>query len=286
MATHAALESIVFIIDLMWWKSRDDAAAISLQGVVIEAISQYIALLYLIVQDTEIDMLIVQGIAILYNIWKMSKLVDSVAGFPYFWAKESYRRETMRFDIEAYKLIGLAMIPIAIAYAIYSFLYRSYETFSRFLREASLDGVFAFGSLATLPQLYINCRLKTVAGMSGPLIVWKFLDTFIDGLWSFYMKFPLLDADRITAFRYDIIFVVWLWQMKIYRKDPNPVTEFAVSLDETGSIAESHDAGDAEDKKGKVKEEDDSVVVHRAPMVETTNDETKAAPVSQKEKTD
>jgi hypothetical protein len=272
---HAALGTIGFIIAIMWWKSRDNAAAISLQAVVIETISQYIILLYLIVQSTDTASIVSQGMNILYTLWKMSKLTESVPGFPYIGAKESYRRETMRFDMEGYKFVGLAMIPIAIAYAVYSFLHGSYETFSRFLREASLDGVFAFGCLAMVPQLYINFRLKTVAGMSGPLVVCQFLDAFIDDLWLVYMKFRGINANRIADFRYVIIFVVWLWQRKIYREDPNRVTEFGVSVDETGGIIESQQARDAEDEKGKVKEGDDSVVVHRAPTV-----------VSQKEKTD
>ena len=53
---------------------------------------------------------------------------------------------------------------------------------------------------------------------------YKFLNTIIDDLFAFVIKMPTLH--RISVFRDDVIFLLFLYQRRIYRIDASRVNEF------------------------------------------------------------
>jgi len=59
------------------------------------------------------------------------------------------------------------------------------------------------------------------------MLSYKFLNTFIDDIFAFVIKMPLMY--RIGCFRDDIIFIIYLYQRWIYRVDPKRVNEFGIS---------------------------------------------------------
>lgn len=64
------------------------------------------------------------------------------------------------------------------------------------------------------PQLFINYKLKSVAHLPWRAFVYKALNTFIDDLFAFIIKMPTLH--RLSCFRDDIIFFIYLYQRWIY----------------------------------------------------------------------
>lgn len=54
--------------------------------------------------------------------------------------------------------------------------------------------------------------------------MYKFLNTFIDDLFAFTVKMPWLH--RLSTFRDDVIFFIWLYQSWKYRVDYKRVNEF------------------------------------------------------------
>ena len=67
------------------------------------------------------------------------------------------------------------------------------------------------------PQLYINYRLKTVEHMPSKALFYRFLNTIIDDLFSFIITMPTLH--RLSCFRDDVIFLIYLYQRYIYKVD-------------------------------------------------------------------
>ena len=67
------------------------------------------------------------------------------------------------------------------------------------------------------PQLYINYRLKSVEHMPSKALFYRFLNTIIDDLFSFVITMPTMH--RISCFRDDFIFVIYLYQRYIYKID-------------------------------------------------------------------
>jgi len=67
------------------------------------------------------------------------------------------------------------------------------------------------------PQLYINYKLQSVEHMPQRTLFYKFLNTIIDDLFSFIITMPTMH--RMSCFRDDVIFVVYLYQRYKYRVD-------------------------------------------------------------------
>jgi hypothetical protein len=78
--------------------------------------------------------------------------------------------------------------------------------------------------LYQVPSLYINYRLKSVAHMPARAMTYKFLNTFIDDLFAFTIKMPILH--RLATLRDDVIFFVYLYQAWAYKVDYTRVNEF------------------------------------------------------------
>ena len=73
-----------------------------------------------------------------------------------------------------------------------------------------------------------NVRLantpKSVAHIPGRTMAYKFLNTFIDDLFAFTIKMPLLH--RLATLRDDVIFFIYLYQAWKYKVDYSRVNEF------------------------------------------------------------
>lgn len=84
--------------------------------------------------------------------------------------------------------------------------------------------MYAFGFMLMCPQLYLNYKLKSVAHLPWRQMSYKFLNTIIDDLFAFVIKMPLLH--RLSVFRDDLVFLVYIYQRWIYRVDMKRVNEF------------------------------------------------------------
>jgi hypothetical protein len=87
--------------------------------------------------------------------------------------------------------------------------------------------LLTFGFIMMTPQLFINYKLKSVAHLPWRMLTYKALNTFIDDLFAFVIKMPLLY--RLGCFRDDIVFIIYVYQRWIYRVDPTRVNEFGTS---------------------------------------------------------
>jgi len=96
------------------------------------------------------------------------------------------------------------------------------------------------------PQLYINYKLQSVEHMPQRTMIYRFLNTIIDDLFSFIITMPTMH--RLSCFRDDIIFVIYLYQRWYYRidktrgiyateKKPSAVTEGDAGLEEKATTA-------------------------------------------------
>lgn len=71
-----------------------------------------------------------------------------------------------------------------------------------------VNGVYAFGFLFMLPQLFVNYKLKSVAALPWRAFMYKAFNTFIDDIFAFIITMPT--AHRIACFRDDIVFLIYL----------------------------------------------------------------------------
>lgn len=78
------------------------------------------------------------------------------------------------------------------------------------------------------PQLYMNYKLKSVAHLPWRMLTYKALNTFIDDLFAFVITMPTLH--RLSCFRDDLIFFIFLYQKWAYRVDYKRVNEFGAAF--------------------------------------------------------
>merc|ERR1712194_238940 len=74
------------------------------------------------------------------------------------------------------------------------------------------------------PQLFINYKLQSVAHLNWRTMSYKSINTFIDDLFAFVIKMPIMH--RLAFLRDDLIFFVYLFQRYKYRTDYTRVNEF------------------------------------------------------------
>lgn len=109
------------------------------------------------------------------------------------------------------------MYPLMGLYSVYSAIYNSHKSWYSFILNTLVGGIYLFGFVKMTPQLYINYKLKSVEHMPKDALFYKFLNTIIDDLFSFIITMPTMH--RLSCFRDDVIFVIYIYQRWIYKVD-------------------------------------------------------------------
>jgi len=138
--------------------------------------------------------------------------------------RESYSSKTKEYDTIAMKYLSYVLYPLIFGYAVYSLLYQTHKSWYSWVLSTLTGCVYTFGFIMMCPQLFINYKLKSVAHLPWRTFMYKALNTFIDDLFAFIIKMPTLH--RLSCFRDDIIFLIYLYQRWIYRIDYKRVNEF------------------------------------------------------------
>ena len=132
-------------------------------------------------------------------------------------AAKADRDLTQHYDRLASKYLGTFLYPVAIAYAAYSLLCTGHEGLYEWALSALVAGVYTFGFITMTPQLFINYKLKSVEHLPWKFLIYRFLNTFIDDVFAFIITMPTMH--RLSCFRDDIVFFIYIYQRWIYAED-------------------------------------------------------------------
>lgn len=232
-ALHVLFDFLAFKNDISFWRGRKTMEGISSSTVAWRAFSQIIIFLYLLDENTSMLVLIPTGIGGIIELWKVTKAFhikfDS-------WkpkvisARTSGENTTEKLDSEGIKYLSYLMCPLLVGLAVYSLLYTPHKSWYSWVITCLVNGVYAFGFLFMLPQLFINYRLKSVAHLPWRAFMYKAFNTFIDDLFAFIITMPT--AHRVACFRDDVVFVIYLIQRWLYPVDKKRVNEYGESGEE------------------------------------------------------
>jgi phosphate/sulfate permease len=218
----------------------------SSRSLVVNCFFQTIILLYLFDNDTSMMVLGSSVIGLLIEYWKLAtaykvtldvqKLLKGqpFMTFPSETDSTESEDETSAYDKEATVHLLYVVLPLIAGYSAYALYNRAYKSFYSWIVSSLVGFVYAFGFVLMTPQLYINYKLKSVAHMPWKAMVYKSLNTFIDDLFAFIIKMPLLH--RLACFRDDIIFFIYLYQRWIYPIDPTRMNEYGQEAPSTAEI--------------------------------------------------
>lgn len=226
---HSLFDFLAFKADVQFWRGRKDGdiEGISFRTLVINIACQSVIFLYLLDQGSSRIILISALASLAIDLWKLEKIVEFTWHGPRLRAKYKGSR-TEEYDGQAVKVLSVAILPLVAGYAAYSLLYNEHRSWVSYLLHTAVGFVYAFGFVLMTPQLFINYKLKSVAHLPWRAFAYKALNTFIDDLFAFVIRMPLLH--RVACFRDDILFLVYMYQRWIYRVDKTRTNEFGQSF--------------------------------------------------------
>jgi hypothetical protein len=132
-------------------------------------------------------------------------------------SSEVLEKVTLEADETATKYIGTFLLPIVIGFIIKSLIYDKHKSWYSFGISSLCGCVYTLGFILMLPQLFINHKLKSVSHLPWNFLIYKFLNTFIDDLFAFIIKMPTMH--RLSVFRDDLVFLIYIYQRQIYKVD-------------------------------------------------------------------
>ncbi|KAK3914606.1 Cleft lip and palate transmembrane protein 1-like protein [Frankliniella fusca] len=237
---HSVFELLAFKNDIQFWNNRKSLEGLSVRSVFFNVFQSLVVLLYVLDNDTNTVVRISVGIGLLIEIWKIHKVVDikinreqkilGVIPRFSFADKGSYTESsTKEYDMLAFRYLSWALYPLLGAYAVYALLYMEHRGWYSFVLNMLYGFLLTFGFIMMTPQLFINYKMKSVAHLPWRMLSYKFLNTFIDDIFAFVIKMPMMY--RIGCFRDDIVFLIFLYQRYIYKTDPTRVNEFGFSAE-------------------------------------------------------
>ena len=172
---HMIFEALAFKSDISHWRKKKDNVGISVRTILANVFMQTIIFLYLMDNSdgTSWMILLGQGMGILIEAWKITKVVDvrireAALGalIPYKvtfedkGALSETEKKTQEYDEIAFQYLFYVAIPLLGAYAVYSLIYDTHKSWYSFVITTLVGSVYAYGFLMMVPSLYINYRLK------------------------------------------------------------------------------------------------------------------------------
>eukprot|EP00477_Mikrocytos_mackini_P002057 GAHX01002251.1.p1 GENE.GAHX01002251.1~~GAHX01002251.1.p1 ORF type:complete len:572 (-),score=88.98 GAHX01002251.1:34-1749(-) len=228
---HSIFEFMAFKHDIKFWNNIEALQGISIRTIYFNIVSQTIISFYLLRNETSPLIVLTSFIGLFIEVWKISKAIDIKVTFKGLFPlisikyKECYKTsKTEKYDKKAVKWLSIVLLPLVVGYSIYSLLFEDYESWIDWLLISLAGSVYMFGFILMCPQVYINYKMKSVAHMPGKMLMYKFLNTIIDDLFSWVIKMPLLS--RLACLRDDVIFLIYLYQRRIYTVDYERENEF------------------------------------------------------------
>lgn len=237
-AVHLLFDFLAFKSDISFWRGKKSMEGLSRKTILWRAFSQSVIFFYLMDEETSLLVLIPAGVGAIIEIWKVTKALHvsvSLSGIK-FGEDSKVEASTAELDGVAMKYLSWVLYPLCIGGAVYSLIYTPHKSWYSWTIQTTVNGVYAFGFLFMLPQLFLNYKLKSVAHLPWRAFMYKAFNTFIDDLFAFIITMPT--AHRVACFRDDIVFLIYLYQRYLYPVDPNRIDTSTMMDEEPATAAE------------------------------------------------
>ncbi|XP_048327517.1 uncharacterized protein LOC107415755 [Ziziphus jujuba] len=252
---HSVFDFLAFKNDIQFWNKNKSMEGLSAKSVVVSFICQLIVFLYLLDNDTSWMILASSGIGLCIEFWKIGKAmhieIDRTGKIPMlrFRDRESYAgNKTKEYDDMAMKYLSYVLFFLVACSSLYSLMYERHRSWYSWILSSLTSCVYMFGFIMMCPQLFINYKLKSVAHLPWRQMTYKFLNTIIDDLFAFVIKMPTLH--RLSVFRDDVIFLIYVYQRWIYPVDKKRINEFGFG-GEDDQLTEGADAATVTEEEKK-----------------------------------
>lgn len=288
---HSLFSILGFASDISYYKNLKKLDGLYTKHLFFHLFHLAITFLYVYMEGANIIVKVELGIALAIEVWKFRKIFKfeiNQSKFPY--VQISYKisfdkTQSKNYETEAVSLMmKYIFVPVAVLYLSYRIFYYKnllFLSIFKFVIEYIFFLMNLFGFILLTPQIYLNYKLKSVKHLPLKALTFKFLNTIIDDLYAFAVKTPTLY--RVFCFKDDLIFVIYILQIVIYRKNKRNELE---DEEEEGSKIELENLALKEDQKNleKVidKDESDRIEENKKIEMEMKEEETRVEGVKEK----
>mmetsp|Transcript_33033 Transcript_33033/g.72448 ORF Transcript_33033/g.72448 Transcript_33033/m.72448 type:complete len:674 (-) Transcript_33033:38-2059(-) len=236
---HTIFDMLAFKNDISFFKGRKSMEGLSLRSMIVNAFFQVVILAYLADNETSFMVLASNGMGLAIEIWKISKAISvSFADGKIQWVEtKSYTEsKTKAYDEIATSHLLYITMPLVTGYGLYSLVHQKHKGYYSWILNTLVGFIYMFGFVMMTPQLFINYKLQSVAHLNWRTMTYKSISTFIDDLFAFVIKMPIMH--RLACLRDDIVFFIFCYQRYIYRTDYTRVNEFGQCSQPTEEMLE------------------------------------------------
>jgi hypothetical protein len=223
---HMIFEFLAFKNDVEFFQGCDAATLnkyVSVQSILVGVFMQILLLMYLWDESANFLVLATSLVSIFIDMWKVQRAMKlrwvKVLGFlplPTLVTKVQ-KEKTDDFDTIAMKWLTVLLLPGIVGYCGYSLYSDCYRSWYSYFLTVSASCVYSLGFVLMTPQVFINYKHKTVAFLPWRKFIYRAINTFIDDLFAFIIRMPTMH--RLSCFRDDIVFFIYLWQRQVYKID-------------------------------------------------------------------
>ena len=195
-ALHAFFSYLAFSNDVGFWRGKSTLEGLSIRSFFSSLVCQCIIFAKLL-DGGNVSWLILGevGIGCAIEAWKVSKIMRrrGMWSLAYWRGQQSANQmsqlesDTDEADARAMRWLLYGMYPVIFVWGVYSLLKHPQRGWWSWFIKTAAYGVYLYGFVAMLPQLYINHRLKSVAHMPWKVMMYKasvfaqFLCAVLDG---------------------------------------------------------------------------------------------------------
>lgn len=227
---HTIFSLLAFKNDIQFWRQNESMKGLSARTMIVSFVCQLIIALYLLNSQEASKLILFQilldvGLAF----WKLRKAVqlkfDLSFPFVHVDGQAGYDEDgTAQYDREAVSYVASVIMPIFAGYCIRSLFYGKHRGFYSYIIGSAAGGVYTFGFIMMTPQLYINYKLKSVEHLPWRALTYKAMNTFVDDVAALLIDMPMMH--RLSCFRDDVIFFIYIFQRWRYRVDRSRPTMY------------------------------------------------------------
>lgn len=228
---HTVFDMLAFKNDIKFFKDKKSMEGLSLRSMMVNTVFQIVILLYLVDNDTSFMVVVSNAVGVAIEIWKISKAVkislwDGEGNVRIEWKEtESYKdSKTKEYDEIATDHLMFVTMPLVCGYGLYSLFHQKHKGWYSWILNTLVGFIYMFGFVMMTPQLFINYKLQSVAHLNWRTMTYKSINTFIDDLFAFVIKMPIMH--RLACLRDDVIFLIFCYQRWKYRTDYTRVNEY------------------------------------------------------------
>jgi len=265
---HTVFDILAFKNDISFFRGKKSMEGLSLRSMVVNTFFQVVILLYLADNETNFMVLMSNGVGLLIEIWKISKAVKiSFEGGKIHWEEaSSYKMsKTKEYDEIATSHLLFITMPLVAGYGLYSLVHQKHKGWYSWILNTLVGFIYMFGFVMMTPQLFINYKLQSVAHLNWRTMTYKSINTFIDDLFAFVIKMPIMH--RLACLRDDVIFLVFCYQRYKYRTDYTRVNEFGQCAQPTDEmlkeVQKEQNKGDGANETAVTENADNVSVVRK-----------------------